>query len=451
MHWIQILSVALAGLTLLISGIGAVYSFIEKEERAAKLFLFLMIVLPVFLLVPTLFKNEPILILWGGLEILALVFGVVVLLPIKMKQPICWAKPLKQIDERTIMFSRNLLQKGSKRYEDYYQLYPQHLEADNYFRQFPGLMNEKAKYFNPATFYAAEATFSVIEHLRDLAGGIAAQRQVKVEADSLTGFLDQWTKKIGAVSFGVAPLEEYHKYSHVGRGTEYGSEVELDHSYAMAITTEMDKGMMAHAPFGPTVMESGQQYVDSGVIALQIAQFLRRLGYNARAHIDGNYRVVCPLVAKDAGLGEIGRMGLLMTPELGPRVRIAVVTTNAPLKTNPRKEDSTMIDFCLDCKKCADVCPGNAISFDDPEEVDGVIRWQINQEACFTLWTKMGTDCGRCVAVCPYSHPDNLLHNLIRMGLKQSPLFRDVALRMDDMFYGRKPASKKEEDWMRVI
>ena len=49
----------------------------------------------------------------------------------------------------------------------------------------------------------------------------------------------------------------------------------------------------------------------------------------ARAHIDGNYQVIAPLVARDAGLGTIGRMGLLMTPELGPRVRLAVVTTRA--------------------------------------------------------------------------------------------------------------------------
>lgn len=64
---------------------------------------------------------------------------------------------------------------------------------------------------------------------------------------------------------------------------------------------------------------------------MQLAEFMRSIGYPARAHIDGSYRVVCPLVARDAGLGEIGRMGLLMTPELGPRVRIAVVTTDLPL------------------------------------------------------------------------------------------------------------------------
>ena len=51
---------------------------------------------------------------------------------------------------------------------------------------------------------------------------------------------------------------------------------------------------------------------------VQLAAAIRDLGYPARAHIDGNYRVIAPLVARDAGLGEIGRMGLLMTPRWVP-------------------------------------------------------------------------------------------------------------------------------------
>ena len=74
--------------------------------------------------------------------------------------------------------------------------------------------------------------------------------------------------------------------------------------------------MVSAAPSASIVMESGQQYLGSGIIALQVAAFIRNLGFEARAHIDGNYEVVCPLVARDAGLGEIGRMGLLMTPKL---------------------------------------------------------------------------------------------------------------------------------------
>jgi ferredoxin len=166
--------------------------------------------------------------------------------------------------------------------------------------------------------------------------------------------------------------------------------------------------------------------------------------------MDGNYRVVCPLVARDAGLGEIGRMGLLMTPELGPRVRLAVVTTEMPLLTDERSFDYTTIDFCARCKKCAEICPADAIPSGDREMIGGVRRWQIDQEACFTLWCKIGTDCGRCVSVCPYSHPDNLLHNLVRLGVRNSSLFRGLAIKLDDLFYGKRPQSADLPEWMRL-
>ncbi|MEA3476717.1 MAG: 4Fe-4S dicluster domain-containing protein [Bacteroidota bacterium] len=88
-------------------------------------------------------------------------------------------------------------------------------------------------------------------------------------------------------------------------------------------------------------------------------------------------------------------IGLLMTPMLGPRVRIAVVTTDLPLNLDKRKTDPAIRDFCRICKKCAVVCPGQAIPFDDRKVIDGVKRWQINSEKCFHYWCISGTDCGR--------------------------------------------------------
>jgi ferredoxin len=176
--------------------------------------------------------------------------------------------------------------------------------------------------------------------------------------------------------------------------------------------------------------------------------FLKELGHDALAHIDGNYQVICPIVAKDAGLGELGRMGLLMTPKHGPRVRIAVVTTNMPLIIDKPSFEPSIIDFCNICKKCATTCPGNAISNENQEKIGNDIRWQINQEKCYNYWTICGTDCGRCLSVCPYSHPNNLLHNFVRTGLKNSMIFRRFALKMDNILYGKKPASGIELEWI---
>ena len=210
----------------------------------------------------------------------------------------------------------------------------------------------------------------------------------------------------------------------------------------------MDWDLVSTAPWAPTLMESARQYAEAAKIALQLASFIRQLGHPARAHINGNYRVIAPLVARDAGLGEIGRMGLLMTPDLGPRVRLGVVTTDVPLHPDWRSDDTSMLDFCQLCVKCAACCPIHAIPDGDRQEIDGALRWRINSESCFTYWCTVGTDCAVCMRVCPYSHPVNYLHNTVRWGLKRSALFRQFALKMDDFFYGRKPEPAPVPDWL---
>ncbi|MFC1639414.1 4Fe-4S dicluster domain-containing protein [Gemmatimonadota bacterium] len=358
--------------------------------------------------------------------------------------------PSGRIDERDIMFSRAALEPGSIRFQEYYQDRPQNRAPDDNFRSKPGLLNEGATAYDPFHFSAADASFVTIEQLRPFVDGAPALNRTNPEPQAMTEFIKRWGQKLGAVSVGIAELRDYHLYSVVGRGDEYGQPVELGHKFGIALTVEMNKRTLDSAPLGPAVMESAQQYVASGVIAVQMATFIRKLGYTARAHIDGNYRVVCPLVARDAGLGEIGRMGLLMTPKLGPRVRLAVVTTDLPLVSNRRIFDSTTIDFCERCKKCATVCPSGAISSERRSLVDGVKRWQIDSEACFTLWCQLGTDCARCVKVCPYSHPDNMLHNLVRLGVRHSSLVRELAVRMDDLLYGRSPRPSDLLDWQKV-
>jgi epoxyqueuosine reductase QueG len=232
-------------------------------------------------------------------------------------------------------------------------------------------------------------------------------------------------------------------YTHVGRGTGvYGEEIVLDHERALAFTVEMDHAVMASAPEAPVVAESARQYVESARIAVQLASLIRDAGYPARAHIDGNYRVIAPLVARDAGLGEIGRMGLLMTPGLGPRVRLGVVTTTLRLEPDPPGDDLSMLDFCLVCRKCAESCPPGAIPEGDRLPEEGALRWRIDSESCFRYWNVVGTDCGKCMSVCPYSHPDNAAHNLMRWATRRSGAARRVLLRLDDLFYGRKPASR---------
>jgi len=356
--------------------------------------------------------------------------------------------PAGQINEKTIMFSRNLLVPGTERFEAYYREFPGHREADDLFRTKPGLLNDKAAFFEPVTFNAAKAIFDSVHAFHELVDGEPAAEKTDLPPEEIAGNLRKWIKKEGAHSVGITKTREYHWYSLIGRGKDYGKKAQLPHSHAIAFTVEMDREMMDSAPHGPTVVESARQYMHAAVIATQAADYIRKLGFSARAHIDGNYRVVCPLVARDAGLGEIGRMGILMTPRLGPRVRIGVITTDLPLPPDKIKERPDMIEFCRICKKCADVCPANAIPHNDRSEINGVKRWQINQEACFTMWCIVGTDCGRCMSDCPYSHKDNFIHNVVRFLIRRSAIFRHIAVKLDDVIYGRRPKPKPFPKWI---
>ena len=353
-----------------------------------------------------------------------------------------------RVDERTVMFSRAELEPGTARWEDYYAQYPEHRELDDRFRRLPGLMSPRSGKYAPLSFAAAAASFKTVDCLVGLINGESARETVPLDPGEATLFLKQWARKLGALEAGVTAMRPEHFYAVKGRGENYGQLVRVDHAFGLAFTVEMDHHHLGTAPEGPTLMESAQQYLNAGAIAVQLAEFIRQLGYQAEAHIDGNYRVVCPLVARDAGLGEMGRMGLLMTPRLGPRVRLGVVTTDLPLLADPIFSDTTVLDFCALCRKCADICPARAIPQGTPETVDGVTRWQIDQAACFTYWCAVGTDCGQCMKVCPYAHPDSWIHNVVRKGLARSGRFRRFALAMDDLLYGRQPDLSPLPHWI---
>lgn len=199
----------------------------------------------------------------------------------------------------------------------------------------------------------------------------------------------------------------------------------------------MDRGMIQCAPGPPVIVETARRYVEAADISIQLAGWLRRLGYGARAHIAGsNYQAMVVPLAWAAGLGELGRMGILITPKLGPRVRLGLVTTDLPLIVDNPVAFGVQ-DFCMTCLKCARNCPSKAISFDPPEESNGVIRWVIDREECYRYWRKMGTDCSVCLSVCPYSKEDNLLHSAVRGLASRSRTFQSLSVRGDDFFYGR--------------
>ncbi len=368
------------------------------------------------------------------------------------RMPVVMDIPSSRYDEREIMFARARLQPGSPDYDNYYLQNPEHKNKDDRFRVLPGLLSPNSKYYHRFQAAPPDASFFLTAALRHAIDGGVSKDVIKRSPEALTTYITGLARYFGALDVGVTKLQPHHVYSHIGRGTgKYGAPIVIEHGFAIAFTVEMDFEMTGTAPFASVTMESAKQYVESARVAVQLAETIRSLGYSARAHIDGNYQVIAPLVARDAGLGEIGRMGLLMTPKQGPRVRLGVVTTDLPLIPFPRQQNTALIDFCNICKKCAANCPSKSISFDGRVEIDNAWRWKIDPDSCFLYWNVIGTDCGRCMAVCPFSHPDNWAHNFVRWGIAHSGFFRRAALWLDDIFYGRKPEVRTAPDWSKVV
>jgi epoxyqueuosine reductase QueG len=96
-----------------------------------------------------------------------------------------------------------------------------------------------------------------------------------------------------------------------------------------------------------------------------------------------------------AGLGTFGVNNMILTPEYGPRVRFGSVITEAPLPSDPLRDDT----LCVQCMRCVRMCPSSALQdLDYPEGIT-------DKKACATwsasLHKRHISPCGICIKVCP--------------------------------------------------
>ncbi len=227
-------------------------------------------------------------------------------------------------------------------------------------------------------------------------------------------------------------------------------EIPQECRYAVVIGIEMDYANVKVSPTCISRASAGLAYSQMAFVAASLAQFIRDLGYTALP--SGNDTGIDIPIAMDAGMGELGRNGLLVTPEFGPRLRIAKVLTDLPLAPDSPL-DFGVARFCELCQKCARYCPSQAISHgertDKPLNIStspGVLKWPIDAEKCLGFWARNGTSCCNCIRVCPFNKPPGLLHNLVRWGVKNTPWLDTAFLKADGLLkYDR--AIKAEEYW----
>lgn len=123
--------------------------------------------------------------------------------------------------------------------------------------------------------------------------------------------------------------------------------------------------------------------------AEKVSKGIQQAGFDAKiiGSMDGEGMSLRSL-AEDAGLGFVGRSGLLITEKFGPEVRLSGILTNANL---PKLEGLSKENGCHDCIKCQNACPSDAISHKSVELCRNYNENLLDER------------CTICIDVCPYS------------------------------------------------
>jgi len=121
-----------------------------------------------------------------------------------------------------------------------------------------------------------------------------------------------------------------------------------------------------------------------------------------------------------AGLGWIGRNGLLINPTYGSRIRLATVLTDMMLKPGKPIDNR-----CGECKLCVVTCPSKALKYSKFEVRPSSRKEIFDAGKCYERLLKneellaqkhhmvehAATVCGMCIKVCPFGkvHPKRVL------------------------------------------
>lgn len=289
-------------------------------------------------------------------------------------------------------------------------------------------------------------------------------------AKDLTEKIKLMARLSGADLVGICRLNRNWIYSESQRNTHtnekpitkpivfenvarpYESEDKLvipdDTQYAIVMAYSMNKRMNQTSPSLMSQAASSIGYTRMGLSSMQMAEFIRIMGYNA-IPCKNSTGLSVPM-AVDAGLGELGRNSILITPEYGPLVRLNKVLTNMPLIPDKPIEFGVE-DFCGHCKKCARECPSKSIT--DGEKTwtgnsvcnnPGVLKWHNDLEKCLHFWVETGTECANCIAVCPFTKGAMWTHDATRWAIDKADILNPIWLTLDDAFgYGEHRDNKK--------
>lgn len=250
--------------------------------------------------------------------------------------------------------------------------------------------------------------------------GALFPNRVNMPGQELTQMVKEAASLYGADLVGVAKVDErwifssdYQKPfviddSQAPLEDDKGFHIPQQFTRAIVMALVMDDDLQDQSPSVPASTAASLGYSRMAITAVSLAEYIRALGFHAIPSMNDTALSI-PL-AVDAGLGQLGRHGLLITPEYGSNVRLCKVLTDMPLAAD-EPIDFGVTEFCNNCLLCVQHCPSGSISAgrrtmesEMSTGNSGVLKWYVKGESCLRFWQENGASCGNCIAVCPFTH-----------------------------------------------
>ena len=279
----------------------------------------------------------------------------------------------------------------------------------------PDILTQGREGYSRLEFERSRAARAVEDRLRS-GYGVALSRTEKREWEdtferhtvgdsaAMSADVKQAAIVYGASIVGITRLDLRWVYSCRQNGKPVDFPADCGNVIVMA--TAMDADLIRQAPGYAASTATGVGYSRMAFLTCLMAEFIRNLGYTAIPM--GNDSALSIPLAIAAGLGRLGRNGILLTEKYGACVRLCKVVTDMPLEPDDAPAQAIR-EECRSCRICAEACPAAAIANDQEPSFDvpgrsnnrGIHRWAVDPERCYGFWLKNGSGCSVCIARCP--------------------------------------------------
>jgi hypothetical protein len=167
---------------------------------------------------------------------------------------------------------------------------------------------------------------------------------------------------------------------------------------AIILGMEMKWDRIKEAPSVVCEIEVFRVYKVLGDVTIELAEYLKEQGYKSEAHHPFGGKLLYGPHAVAANLGIMGRNGLILTPEFGPRQRWSIITTDAEIPKTKEREFNELKDFCDKCSDCIRECRGGSV-FETPIEKDNGVITHIERSKCIHSILE-NNYCSYCLKIC---------------------------------------------------